>query len=402
MSAYISLLKLPGVTRIVTAQLLARFPFGMLSLGLLLHIEHIHHSYTAAGLVLAFLSTGQAIAGPVMSRLMGYFGMRLILSSTLLFCVGSISILGIFAMPLPLTLGIAFLAGLSAPPIQASVRTIYPKIVSSQHLSPLFALDASAQELIWIAGPVVITLVATQISTIAGLLLTSSVFLSGGLWYISCKEVGQVRIPKSTTPFGAVLLKPPVFLTTIVTGLLLGTAAGVEVGIVALYGEGSALAGGVLALWALVSLIGGLTLGRLPIGPWANTQRMFIIFVGTLTSVLLFDYWWGVLLGLLISGFGVAPVFVACFSIVSQGVKFSDTPEAYGWLNSGQLVGLAIGSAFAGFAIDQAGPQGAFWVCTAFAFAGVVFPILTYKINPDLRNKDLAPKTDTEPISINP
>ena len=52
----------------MSAQLVARFPSGMLSLAFLIHIERIHQSYGAAGLVLAATSVGQAIAGPLTSR----------------------------------------------------------------------------------------------------------------------------------------------------------------------------------------------------------------------------------------------------------------------------------------------------------------------------------------------
>ncbi len=67
MKNYAELLRTPGVARLLCAQLLARFPGGMLSLGLLIHIEGIFHSYGAAGLVLASLSVGQAVAGPLTS-----------------------------------------------------------------------------------------------------------------------------------------------------------------------------------------------------------------------------------------------------------------------------------------------------------------------------------------------
>jgi hypothetical protein len=53
MSSYSSLLKTPGVARIIAAQLVARFPFGMLSLAILLHVERQTGSYGAAGAVLA-------------------------------------------------------------------------------------------------------------------------------------------------------------------------------------------------------------------------------------------------------------------------------------------------------------------------------------------------------------
>ncbi len=51
MSSYASLLKYPGVARIIAAQLTARFPNGMLSLAYLLHVQYVSHSYGAAGLV---------------------------------------------------------------------------------------------------------------------------------------------------------------------------------------------------------------------------------------------------------------------------------------------------------------------------------------------------------------
>ena len=74
MRAYGEVLRVPGLARIILAQLIARFPAGMYSLGILMHIEHEHGSYTAAGLVLAAFSVGMAIAGPFVTRLMARFG----------------------------------------------------------------------------------------------------------------------------------------------------------------------------------------------------------------------------------------------------------------------------------------------------------------------------------------
>ena len=78
-NSYWSLLKTRGVARVMGSQLVARFPSGMLSLAFLIHIERIHHSYGAAGLVLAATSVGQAVAGPLTSRWMGRWGIRKVL-----------------------------------------------------------------------------------------------------------------------------------------------------------------------------------------------------------------------------------------------------------------------------------------------------------------------------------
>ena len=144
MKIYLSLLRTPGVARIIAAQLTARFPGGMLSLAYLLHIERIHDSYGAAGLVLAATSVGQAIAGPLTSRWMGVWGMRPVLAITTAICALSILTVGFVEMTIPITMLVGFIGGLSYPPVQPAVRTIYPKMVNSMQLTPLFSLDASA------------------------------------------------------------------------------------------------------------------------------------------------------------------------------------------------------------------------------------------------------------------
>ncbi|MBW8872718.1 MAG: MFS transporter, partial [Leifsonia sp.] len=391
MSTYSSLLKTPGVARIIAAQLTARFPFGMLSLAFLLHIERVHDSYGAAGLVLGAMSIGQAIAGPMTSRLMGVLGMRVVLWTTLGFCSAAVAAIGIFVMPIPLTMGVAFFAGLSMPPIQPAVRTIYPKMVNSRQLTPLFSLDASAQEIIWIAGPVAITFVSTQLGTVEGILMSVAIMLAGGCWFISSPEVGRVRIPRSKRRFGTVLARPPVLLATVVGFLLIGSCSAVEAGVVATFGDGSPLAGIVLAIWSLGSLVGGLAFGHIPIGPWATARRMLIVFIGVVLSSFMLWSWWGLSLTLLIAGVGIAPALAVLFAIVSASVKFSDTAEAYGWVGTGQLIGAALGSALAGFLIDGVGPVGAFWVAGAFAAVGFVVPALAHRIHPDLRGRDASP-----------
>jgi MFS family permease len=88
------------------------------------------------------------------------------------------------------------------------------------------------------------------------------------------------------------------------------------------------------------------------------------------------------------------------FAIVSSSVKFSDTAEAYGWMGSGQLIGAALGSAIAGFAVDGFGPVGGFVAASIFALIGVIVPVVFRGAHPDLRGRDATPLTDTEPVRI--
>lgn len=385
----------------IAAQLTARFPNGMSSLAILLHVEQQTGSYGAAGLVLAATSIGQAVAGPLTSRWMGAWGMRRVLTLTLAVC--TVAILGLALLPLSLPgyMIAGCLAGLSTPPIQAAVRTIYPKLVNSSQLTPLFSLDASLQEIIWILAPVLITFVSTQIGTVQGLLLVAVILVAGGAWFILSPEVGRVRIPRSRNALGTVVLKPPVMLATVIGFLLIGACAAVEVGVVATFEHGSLAAGIVLAVFSVGSLAGGLAFGHIPIGPWAMARRLVIVTVGlALTMISLNEFWLGGTL--IVAGIGIAPALAVLFAITSASVKFSETAEAFGWAGTGQLIGAAAGSAVAGFLVDLSDPRGAYLAATLFAAAGLVVSVVFVRAFPDLRGRDASPRPDTEPLAVTP
>lgn len=382
----------------IFAQLVARFPNGMMSLAILLHVEQQTGSYGAAGVVLAAASVGQAVAGPVTSRWMGAWGMRRVLTLTLVVCASAVLALALLPLALPGYIALALIAGLATPPVQSAVRTIYPKLVNSGQLTPLFSLDASLQEIIWIAAPVVITVVSTQVGTMHGLLLVATILVVGGAWFILSPEVGRVRIPRSRRAFGRVVLKPPIMLATIIGFLLIGACSAVEVGVVATFGHGGLEAGLVLAVFAVGSLAGGLAFGHLPIGPWAMARRLLIVTVGlSLTMVSLNLFWIGGTL--LLAGIGIAPALAVLFAITTASVKFSETAEAFGWAGTGQLIGAAAGSAVAGILIDQGGPSGAYLAGVIFAVAGLIVSVAFVRAFPDLRDRDPSPHPDTEPIT---
>jgi MFS family permease len=399
--SYLDLLKTPGVGRIIAAQLTARLPSGMLSLAILIHVESILHSYGSAGLVLAATSLGQAIAGPLTSRWMGISGMRRVLTITLIVCSAGVFAIALVPLTLPLYMIVGLITGLSTPPVQPAVRTIYPKMVNSRQLTPLFSLDASAQEIIWIAGPVLTTFVAVQISSALAICVAGVFMVGGGIWFIASPEVDRVRIPRSKRRFGVVLRQRPVLLATITGFLLVGSCAAVEAGVVAVFGKGGPEAGIVLAIWAIGSIVGGLALGHVPIGPWALARRMVIVFVGLSIAMLFLNFWW-LSIALLIAGIGIAPALAVIFAIVSSSVKFSDTAEAYGWVGTGQLIGAALGSAAAGFLIDGHGPIGGFWAAAGLALIGVLVPTVLRRWHPDLRGRDASPLPDTEPVPVQP
>ncbi|MGO1434830.1 MAG: MFS transporter [Canibacter sp.] len=401
MGIYRDLSQSTGVFRIIFAQLLARLPFGMLALAMLLHIELVYGNYTAAGAVLAAQSIGQALSGPVTSRWMGRWGMRNVLLLTTAVCAVALTTIALLPLPLLVIVGLAFLVGFSTPPVSPAVRTIYPKMVPGKLLSGLYSLDASAQEIIWVLGPVVAVFVSTHFTPAAGLLTCVAFMVIGGIWFVLSPEVRQVRIPLARRKLGAVLRRPTVVISTIVGFLFVASFAAIEAGIVSIYGHEGIEGGIVLAVFAGGSLIGGLLFAHRALAPWSLVIRMTTIVAGTALCLVSLDMRW-LCLVLLFGGLGTAPTFASLSALISSTVKFSETAEAFGWSVTGQLMGAAAGSAAAGIAVDHFGPRGAILASLIFVVLAMIAGAVGVKQIPDLRGRDATPIPDTEPVQTPP
>ena len=380
---------MPGVLRVVASQLVARFPYGMISIAFLVFVVRHTGSYAAAGAVLGALSLGNALAGALTSRLVGNWGVRRMIMGTAILCSATISAMALIPMSVPALVVLGLIAGAAYPPVQAAVRTLYPKLVPESELGPLYSVDASAQELIWIAGPVLVTFVSIQVSDVLGVLLAVVFFLGGGIWFVTTKQVRELEIPRNESRFGAVLRRPIVLVNSLLSITFIAAFASAEAGVVAIFGDTNSLSGWVLALWAGGSLVGGLALGHLKIGPWSLSRRMIVIIAGMAAATLLPHFWWlGVTL--FIAGIGVAPILALLYATVSATISFSETPEAFGWIGTGQLIGAAFGSAVAGLAIDTFGSRAGIPTSVVFLLITMGIALFTVRWMPDLRYRSLA------------
>lgn len=386
MKRYAELLRVPGLVSVVLSQLIARFPGGMLSIGILIHLQRQTGNFTIPGFTLAALSLGQAIASPLMSRFMSRFGIRPVIGTLIAICTVAITVIALVPMNPALTILTGFVIGSTLAPIQPAARTVYPAMVPTKQLQSLQALDASIQEVIWIGGPVIVVSLATQISSSAAVLSAAFIGVGGGVWFLTRPAVSGAKLESSTGRMGAVL-KIPAVVIGVVTGLLVvGSFGAIEAATIAAFGsEKDSAAGVVLALWAGTSLIGGLAMGHTPMGPWSLSRRLGVVALGTTLAMFTLD---PVLItfALLLSGLGVAPAMTVQYAIATESVKKGDVPESLGWLGTGWVIGGAIASAVAGIAIDKWGSTGGFAVATAFALAAAIVPVIFVSRLPDLRH----------------
>jgi MFS family permease len=350
MATYTEVLRSPGVIRVVSSQLLARFPFGMMTLVFVLHIYSKTHSYALAGLAVGLETLGVAIGSPLLGRWMGSFGVRRMLLSAASVSALSIVLIGVAPLAGEWLVLLCFLVGLSSPPIQSAVRTVYPLLVDKRGMGTLYALDASLQELIWVIGPVAATFIAAGFNTTTGVLVMAAIQIAGAIWFCSNREISTLEIPKSKRRLGGVLRQRIVLVNAIIGGLLVGSFSGVEVGTVALFDKTTA--GFVIAALSVGSLIGGFALGRRTKTRYALTKFLavvtlgyFVVFLMPSSPIWLATSWF-------IAGLCVAPALGLLGAIIGAAVKTQDAPEAYGWVGSGQTAGYAAAAAITGFVID--------------------------------------------------
>lgn len=358
----------------------------MLSLGLLIHVQQKTGYYSIAGLVIAAMSFGQAVASPISSRLMSKHGIRPVVGWSLIVCIVAIVAIALLPVVPIVAIPLGLVIGLTLPPIQPAARAIYPTLVPKEQLQSLQSLDASIQELIWILGPVITVSLATQVnSTIA--VISSAVFGGfGTIWFLTRHQVKTVVLPSSSGKMGAVLKKPAVLIAVFSGLMVVGSFGAIEAATVSAFGSGQdSPAGIVLGLWAATSLIGGLALGHSPMGPWALSRRLGFVAFGSALAMFTVD---PLLLtgALLISGLGVAPAMTVQYAIATESVDKGDVPESIGWLATGWVIGGAIATAVAGFAIDAFGTPGGFAAAVIFAGLAAVIPAIWVRKLPDLRH----------------
>lgn len=386
MSSYGALFRAPGFLRVITSQLYARFPFGMMTLAFVLHIEHVHNSYAVAGLALGADTIGAAVSGPILGRLLSKFGTTRVLVTSA--TIGAAAMLGIAllnASPVGM-IALALVVGLTSPPIQTAARTIYPSLVKKKDLNLVYSLDATSQELIWVIGPVLATVLAAQINTVFVVVLMAAVQISGAIWFCSNREVSQAVIPSPERKMGGVLGNKIVLTTAVLGLLLIGGFSGVEVGTVAVVSHD--LAGLVIGALSLGSIVGGVFLGNRVKSRWSLTLLLTLVLVG-------YGLIWiaptnGVWLAicLFVAGVGVAPSLGILGTAIAGNLKPGDAAEANGWAATGQLMGYSAGAALSGIAIDSVSESSAFLVSLVFGVGAVLVAIMAVDIMAPTRKQE--------------
>jgi MFS family permease len=380
-SSFRAVLSIPGSPRLFASALLGRLPQGMASLAILLLVRATSHSYAAAGIAVGAFALATASMAPLQGRLVDRFGRtRVLLPSGIAQGLALVSL--VLAArghaPSAVLVLLSALSGSLLPPIAATVRALLREVVHDQGVrETAYALESVAQELVWITGPLVVALVITVSSPTGAVLLLAALCIGGTIAFVrspltrrpSPRVRGHERTPALASAGLRALLAP-----IALTGVGLGA---VEVGLPSLaLHAGSRWASGVLlALWSVGSVAGGLWYGarswRSPLA--ARYQILLLVAVACTAPLIGARSIPAGIVGSLLCGLTVSPMFSCQYALVGRTISQGSETEAFTWVASALVAGLAAGSAAGGAVIDAGGVGAPFVLaCASTAVAAAL------------------------------
>lgn len=371
---YVQVLRQPGAARFSAAAMLARMQISMAGLGAVLLFSVERDSFAIAGIVSATYALSAAAIGPQISRLIDAFGQRRVVPLQLAVHVPAVAGMVLFALTTSLNWPVyvlAFVAGASQPIIGALVRARWSRLLSgTPQLRTAFAWESLIDEMIFILGPPLATIVALQFFSSAALILATA-FLTVGTFILLTQR--STEPPASgraaMTKAGSVIRVRGVGSITAIFVLMGGIFGSFEVTTVAFTKAAGVpgAAGVVLALYAVGSLIAGLIFGALSLR--ASLLRQFEASLAALAVVTFplpfLNSVWLLGAGLFVAGIACSPALISGTALLERIVPAEQLTEAMAWISSGLAVGIAVATPLAGVLIDAVGAATGYWVTAA-------------------------------------
>ncbi len=388
MSPYRRVLAIPGAASFSATGLLARMPMSMVSLGIVLLVSTRTGSYAVAGGVSAAYVAATALGAVPLARLVDRLGQGRVLGAAASFSALALAFLMVAVeggWPTPMPHLFAVLAGLTMPNVGAAVRERWSHVVQDRKLlDTAFAVEAVNDELVFMLGPTIVTLLASWVHPLAGL-AAAGLAAVGGTWALVVQRRTEPprhhrslrSEPHRPMPWAGLV---PLLSGGLMLGVLFG---GCEVAVVAFADEtgGTAAAGLLLAVWALGSLMAGLVSGALTFRRSAATRyRMGVLALALVMMPLPFVEG-RLLLGVLLflGGFAISPTMIAAVSWIEALVPRERLNEGMVLFSTGMVAGVAPGAALVGMVVDAAGASASFWVPAA---AGTVGTVMAFSAAP--------------------
>ncbi|MGY1635548.1 MFS transporter [Geodermatophilus sp. SYSU D00742] len=385
MRSYLSVWRLPSAPVLLVAGFAGRLPSAMVPLGLLLMVQQQTGSYAVAGVAAAAYGLAMAVMAPVLGRLADRRTPRPVLLTQaaaypLLLALLVAVVLG--SAPTAVLVGAAALAGAATPLVSGTVRALWSR-VDPRVRTTAFALDATATELVFVAGPTLVAALAVLAAPAWSLAVAGVLAVAGALGIATSRAMrGWVPVPavERAHPLATVLSPGMPRVLGSGAALMLGFGA-LEVAVPAFADAAGTpgMSGVLLALWSLGSVAGGLWFGARVVSVSLPRQYRWLLLGVTIGLAPLTAASGPWVLGalLFLGGTAIAPTLTVQSSLVGTLAPAHATTEAFTWLSTMATGASAIGAALGGALIDgPAGVTGSLLLAVAGAALAVVVTLV--------------------------
>lgn len=383
---YRQLLHTPGVWSFVLPGFLARQPFAMLTIGIVLLVQHTTGSFALAGAVSAVTGVSMALGAPQAGKLADRFGQRSVVIPGALVHAAAVSVLIALALldaPAWALFAVAVPAGASVPQVGPMVRARWAHKLGGDPLMPTAAaFESVTDEFTFVVGPVLATALCTGVHPAAGLAAEAVLTVFGGLLFAAQtrtappasggRRAGEARASALSVPGVRVLIVGFLGIGSVFGGMQVSLSAFSQ-------SIGSPGINGLLyGVFAGGNMLAGIACGVIV---WRSAPRHRLPRAYAVLAVASVPLWFAAAAGSpvvvgavgLVVGLAVAPALITGFTLVEQLVPAGVRTEAYTWLTGAVAFGQAAAATTAGQLADGVSASAGFLV----PLAGTTLAALT-------------------------
>lgn len=376
MGEYREYLRIPGVRPLLLASTFGRLSYAMVSLAIFFQVQSITGSVGTAGLAVGLSSgLGAMTAGPRGLIVDRFAQTRPLFAFVPAYAVSCLLLAFMARDPLSAVL-LSGLIGLTAPPINISIRPLWLDIVGQDRVRMAYSVDTAYHSLIMLLGPVLATLVALNVSTTLAVAAVGASMLLGGL-LLAVNAHSRAWVPEAREHGEKGLMRSPAIRFLAVEGALMGLSAGfITIGIPALAtvsGE-QGLAGPVMAAMGVGAIIGTLWAGAKAkdIAPANGLRAATLLFALALLPLAFVPIGPWMMAVVLVAWAFIGPANVFYLEVIDVVRPRGTAVAALGTLWMIEGAGMAVGNALGGVIAESVNPHLTLALGSLFAIASPI------------------------------
>jgi MFS family permease len=363
-------------------------PIGINALATVLFLREETGSFAVAGAAAGSLALGVALGAPVDARLIDRFGPRvmILLAAAHATGLGALVALGYADAPGTALVAIGLVTGVAAPPTSSVMRALYPRLLHEPgEVQAAYALDSVSTQVIFVAGPLLTTVLVALVAPAAALGVSAALVLGGVTLFLAAMPRDERRRAPASGEDRRLLgrlgaLSAPGIRTLVFAMVPVGFAFGsMEVALPAFAdAEGKrALAGVLMAFWSVGSAAGGLIYGaRARRSPLARVHvRMAVLLPLGMAPLALATSMPVMALLAVPAGAFVAPLIATRNELAGNVAPPGSETEAYTWPLTALVSGVSLGAAAAGALVDATSWRVPLIVATCMAALGAAVAV---------------------------